>query len=200
MTQRTMSSRIIAAVVVIAALSAATVWFAKRGPAADFAGGPPHIGGPFTLVNADGKTVTDRDFRGKFMLVYFGYTHCPDACPTTLSDMGAAIDKLPAADRAKIVPVFITIDPERDTPDLMGDYAHAFGPEFVGLTGSKTAIAAAEKEYHVYAVRHPMAHGDYAMDHSSIIYLIGPDGKFLGVIEDAAKPGDIAQRLIAFGV
>ncbi len=195
-----MSSRIIAAVVVIAALSAATVWFATRGPAANLAGGPPHIGGPFTLVNADGKTVTDRDFRGKFMLVYFGYTHCPDACPTTLSDMGAAIDKLPAADRAKIVPVFITIDPERDTPDLMGDYAHAFGPEFVGLTGSKTAIAAAEKEYHVYAVRHPMAHGDYAMDHSSIIYLIGPDGKFLGVIEDAAKPGDIAQRLIAFGV
>jgi cytochrome oxidase Cu insertion factor (SCO1/SenC/PrrC family) len=200
MTQEAMPSRIIAAVVVVAALAAATAWFATRDPASSEAGGVTHIGGPFTLVDSTGKTITDQDFRGKFMLVYFGYTHCPDACPTTLSDMGAALDKLPTADRAKIVPLFITIDPERDTPGLIGDYAHAFGPEFVGLTGSKNAITAAEQEYHVYAVRHPLEHGDYAMDHSSIIYVMGPDGKFLGLIEDAAKPGDMAQRLVAFGV
>jgi len=200
MTQQAMQSRIIAAVVVVAVLAAATAWFATRGPAAPLIGGVAKIGGPFSLLDGAGKTVTDKDFRGKFMLVYFGYTHCPDVCPTTLSDMGAALDKLPAADRAKIVPLFITIDPERDTTGLIGDYAHAFGPEFVGLTGSKNAIAAAEKEYHVYALRHPLEHGDYAMDHSSIIYVMGPDDKFLGLIEDATKPDDMAQQLVAFGV
>jgi protein SCO1 len=200
MSQLAIPSRIIAAVVVVTALAAGTAWFATRGPASPVIGGGPNIGGPFSLVDGAGKNVTDRDFRGKFMLVYFGYTHCPDACPTTLSDMGAALDKLPADDKAKIVPLFITVDPERDTPDIMGDYAHAFGPEFVGLTGSKEAIAAAEQKYHVYAAKHPLEHGDYAMDHSSIVYVMGPDGKFLGVIEDAAKPGDMAQRLVAFGV
>jgi cytochrome oxidase Cu insertion factor (SCO1/SenC/PrrC family) len=195
-----MASRIIAAVVVVAGLAAAGAWVARRGPAASVVSGAPVIGGPFSLTDSSGKTVTDRNFRGKFMLVYVGYTHCPDACPTTLSDMGAALDKLPAPDRAKVVPLFITVDPDRDTPDMMGDYAHAFGPEFVGLTGSKDAIAAAEREYHVYAARHPLEHGDYAMDHSSIIYLMGPDGKFLGLIEDATKPGEMARQLVAFGV
>jgi protein SCO1/2 len=200
MTQQTMNSRIIAAIVVVAGLAAAGAWVATRGPAASGVSGTPEIGGPFSLLDGAGKTVTDQNFRGKFMLVYFGYTHCPDACPTTLSDMGAALDKLPAADRAKVVPLFITVDPERDTPGMMGDYAHAFGPEFVGLTGSKSAITAAEKEYHVYAARHPLEHGDYAMDHSSVIYLMGPGGKFRGLIEDTTKPGDMAQQLVAFGV
>ncbi len=158
------------------------------------------IGGPFALTNGAGKPVTDRDFRGRFMLVYFGYTHCPDACPTTLSDIGAALDKLPKEARARVVPVFITVDPARDTPGIIGDYAQAFGPEFVGLTGSDAAVAAAEKEYHVYAAKHPLAHGDYGMDHSSILYVMGPDGGFLGVISDGAKPGEIAERLLSFGV
>jgi protein SCO1/2 len=157
------------------------------------------IGGPFKLLNGDGKPVTDRDYRGRYMLVYFGYTHCPDACPTTLNDMAIALDKMPAADRARVVPIFITVDPARDVPSVIGDYVHAFGPEFVGLTGSPDAIAAAEQEFHVYAVKHPLEHGDYAMDHSSIMYVMGPDGVFLGVISDGAKPADIAQRLEAFG-
>jgi protein SCO1/2 len=158
------------------------------------------IGGPFKLVDGAGKTVTDRDFRGKYMLVYFGYTHCPDVCPTTLSDMAGALDKLPAAEKGHVVPLFITVDPVRDIPSVIGDYVHAFGPEFVGLTGSPEAVAAAEQEYHVYAAKHPLAHGDYAMDHSSVLYVMGPDGKFLGVIADGTKPGDIAARLEAFGV
>jgi protein SCO1 len=162
--------------------------------------GEVSIGGPFALVDGHGKPVTDRDFRGRFMLIYFGYTHCPDACPTTLSDIASAIDKLPVNARSRVVPLFITVDPERDIPAMIGDYAAAFGPEFVGLTGSPGAIAAAENEYHVYAQKHPLAHGDYAMDHSSIMYVMGPDGGFLGVIADGTKPGDIAQRLIAFGV
>jgi protein SCO1/2 len=163
------------------------------------AGGGVQIGGPFALVNGAGKTVTDRDFRGRFMLVYFGYTHCPDVCPTTLSDMASAMDKLPKASRARVAPVFITVDPARDTPALIGDYAQAFGSEIVGLTGSDAAVAAAEAAYHVYAAKHPLAHGDYGMDHSSIMYVMGPDGGFLGVINDGAKPAEIAQRLLDFG-
>jgi protein SCO1/2 len=158
------------------------------------------IGGPFSLQNSDGKTVHDRDFRGRYMLVYFGYTHCPDVCPTTLSDMASAMDKLPASERSRVVPIFITVDPARDTPQIIGDYVRAFGAEFIGLTGSPDAIASAEQEYHVYAAKHPLEHGDYAMDHSSVLYVMGPDGVFLGVITDGAKPAEIAQRLVAFGV
>jgi protein SCO1/2 len=158
------------------------------------------IGGPFHLIDGHGNTVSDTDFRGRFMLVYFGYTHCPDACPTTLSDLSAALDKLPAADRARLVPLFITVDPERDTPTMIGEYAQAFGTGFVGLTGSAAAISSAEAAYHVYAKRHPLKHGDYAMDHSSIIYVMGPDGAYLGVIPDNAKPVFMAQMLMALGV
>ncbi len=157
------------------------------------------IGGPFHLQDGTGKPVGDRDFRGRFMVIYFGYTHCPDACPTTLNDIAAALDKLPAADRAKVAPIFITVDPTRDTPKIIGAYAHAFGTQMIGLTGSPEAIAAAEQEFHVYAARHELAHGDYAMDHSSILYVMGPDGVFLGVIGDGTKPAEIAQRLLAFG-
>ena len=157
------------------------------------------IGGPFSLVDGHGKPVTDRDFHGRFMLVYFGYTHCPDACPTALSDIAASLDKLPAADRKRVVPIFITVDPARDTPAMIGDYVAAFGPEFVALTGGQQAVSAAEQEYHVYAQKHPLEHGDYAMDHSSVMYVMGPDGAFLGVIGDGTKPADIAQRLKDFG-
>jgi len=159
----------------------------------------PTIGGPFSLTGADGRTVTDRDFRGKWVLVYFGYTHCPDACPTTLSDIGAALDKLPAPDRKKLAVLFITVDPVRDTPKIVGDYAHAFGPEFVGLTGTQDELAPVEQSFRVYARRHDLKGGDYAMDHSSIIYAIGPDGKFSGIIDDSLKPADLAQRLHQLG-
>lgn len=158
------------------------------------------IGGPFRLIDSHGQVLTDRDFRGRFMLVYFGYTHCPDACPTTLSDEAAALDTLPRADRAKTAPIFITVDPARDTPAIMGEYAHAFAPDFIGLTGSEQAITAAERAYHVYAARHPLKGGDYAMDHSSIIYVMGPDGVFRGVIEDNDKPAEMARALRGFGV
>jgi protein SCO1/2 len=157
------------------------------------------IGGPFALLDGSGKIVTDRDFRGRYMLVYFGYTHCPDVCPTTLTDIAAALDKLPPTDRARVAPLFITVDPARDTPAVMGDYAHAFGPSFVGLTGSAAAIASVEHEYRVYAARHELAHGDYGMDHSSVLYVMGPDGNFMGVIDDGSKPAEMAQRLLAFG-
>jgi protein SCO1 len=186
----------LAGCILLAGLAAAAILLR---PGAGTQTGDVRIGGPFTLVDGSGKTVTDKDFRGRFMLVYFGYTHCPDVCPTTLSDMGSALDRMPKAARARVAPLFITVDPARDVPAVMGDYAHAFGPDFVGLTGSDAQVAAVEQEYHVYAAKHPLAHGDYGMDHSSIMYVMGPDGGFLGVISDGAKPGEIAERLLAFG-
>ena len=157
------------------------------------------IGGPFALTDASGQTVTDASFRGKWMLVYFGYTHCPDACPTALSDIAAALDKLgPGA--KDVVPVFITVDPERDTGQVMKDYATAFGPEFVGLTGSQAAISNAEKEYRVYAAKHPIgAAGDYEMDHSSIIYVMDPKGRFVANFTQETDPAKMAETLKQLG-
>jgi len=152
--------------------------------------GGPSIGGPFTLENSSGKTVTDRDFRGKYMLVYFGYTYCPDVCPTTLNAVAAALDKL--GPKAKdLRPVFITVDPQRDTPDVMKQYTAAFSPALVGLTGTPDEIASVAKEYRVYYAKHVTGPGpnDYSMDHSSIIYLMGPDGSFIAPIR-ADESGD----------
>jgi protein SCO1/2 len=159
----------------------------------------PAIGGPFTLVDGAGHSVSDHDYRGRWRLMYFGYTHCPDACPTTLSDIGAALDKLPEAARRKLVVLFVTVDPARDTPQVIGAYAKAFGPEFVGLTGSQAAITAVEQSFRVYAARHELKGGDYAMDHSSIIYVMDPDGHFVTVLDDTLKPADLAQHLEQLG-
>jgi protein SCO1/2 len=157
------------------------------------------IGGPFALTDGTGRAVTDRDFRGSWLLIYFGYTHCPDACPTTLSDIAAGLDKMKGPDRARVRVLFITVDPSRDTPAVIGAYARAFGPEFVGLTGTPDQIATAEAEYHVYARRAELKGGDYAMDHSSIIYVMRPDGGFSGLLEDGLAPAEIASKLAGLG-
>jgi protein SCO1/2 len=153
------------------------------------------IGGPFTLVDGTGRNVSDTDFHGRWMLIYFGYTHCPDACPTTLSAIGGALDKLSAAKRKNFAVLFITVDPVRDTPAVVGQYAKAFGSEFTGLTGSKKTLSEVEREYRVYAQRHELKGGDYAMDHSSIIYVMAPDGHFAGLLDDSLSPADMAIRL-----
>lgn len=138
------------------------------------------IGGPFTLVDQHGKTVTDQDFRGRFMLVFFGFTHCPDICPAELQVMSASLDAL-GPDGAEVVPIFVTLDPERDTPAIMGDYVENFGSRFVGLTGSPDAIAAAAKAYRIAYSKfqeHP-AKSDYSIDHSALVYLMGKDGEYV---------------------
>lgn len=154
------------------------------------------VGGPFSLIDGDGHPVTDQTWRGKYMLVYFGYTYCPDVCPTTLSAVADALDKLgPKADR--IQPLFITVDPKRDTPSVVKQYAAAFGPRFIGLTGSPEQIAAAAKAYRVYYAEHRTGPGpdDYSMDHSSVLYLMGPDGRFIQPVRaDQAGP-EIAAAL-----
>jgi protein SCO1/2 len=154
------------------------------------------VGGPFALLDGDGKPVTDKDFRGKYMLVYFGYTFCPDVCPTTLNAVGDALDKLgPKAE--KIRPLFITVDPKRDTPALVKQFAAAFGPRIVGLTGSAEQIAAVAKAYRVYYAEHRTGPGpdDYTMDHSSILYLMGPDGRFIAPIRADLPPDAMAASL-----
>jgi protein SCO1/2 len=158
--------------------------------------GGPSIGGPFTLENSSGKTVTDRDFRGKYMLVYFGYTYCPDVCPTTLTAVAAALDKL--GPKAKgLAPIFITVDPQRDTPEVMKQYTAAFSPALIGLTGTPGQIAGVAKEYRVYYAKHVTGPGpnDYSMDHSSIIYLMGPDGRFVAPIPADESGSDMAAAI-----
>ena len=138
------------------------------------------VGGPFSLTSTDGKTVTDRDFSGRYMLVFFGFTHCPDICPAELQVIAQALDRL--GDKAKkVVPIFITVDPERDTPQAMAEYVKSFGPNFVGLTGSPEAIATVAKAYRVaYSkIETKDSPGDYTVDHSALVYLMGPDGKYV---------------------
>ena len=150
-----------------------------QGPAVQTSG-KALIGGPFTLVDQTGKTVTDQDFRGRYMLVFFGFTHCPDICPAELQVMSASLDALgPKAD--SVVPIFITLDPERDTQAAMAAYVKNFGPRFVGLTGSSEQIAAAAKAYRVaYSkFQQDKTSSDYSIDHSALVYLMGKDGEYI---------------------
>jgi cytochrome oxidase Cu insertion factor (SCO1/SenC/PrrC family) len=156
--------------------------------------GRPDVGGPFRLTDQNGKSVSDADFRGRYMLVYFGYSFCPDVCPTTLAVMAQALEKL-GSKASRVVPVFITIDPERDTPKVLADYMKAFGPSFVGLTGNDAAIKDVEKKYRVYAVKKPLEKGNYGVDHSSVLYLMGPDGKLVNFYDEAISPDDLAKEL-----
>lgn len=152
------------------------------------------VGGPFALIDQNGRAVTDKDFKGRWLIVYFGYTHCPDACPTALNTIGATLDQL-GSKRGRVTPIFITIDPARDTAATMKSYVASFGPEFVGLTGSDAAIAAVEQAYHVYAAKHSTADGGYDMDHSSVLYVMGPDGQFVTNFADETDPATLAARL-----
>lgn len=154
------------------------------------------IGGPFSLVGADGKPVTDRDFRGRYMLIFFGFTHCPDICPAELQVIAQALEQL--GDKAKkVVPIFITLDPERDTPEAMANYVKSFGPNFVGLTGSPEAIAAAAKAYRVaYSkVENKASADDYSVDHSALAYLMDPEGRYVTHFSYGLSADQMAEKL-----
>jgi len=152
------------------------------------------IGGPFKLVDQNGRMVTNTDLEGKWLLVYFGYTHCPDACPTALNNIALALDDL-GIEKKEVRPVFITIDPERDTSQALKDYVAAFGAPILALTGNDAAIAQAANEYRVYYAKHPEAGGDYSMDHTSIIYVMDPKGRFTASFTGEDPPAEIAARL-----
>jgi len=139
---------------------------------------PIPIGGPFRLIDQDGRPFTDQDLRGKSFLVFFGFTHCPDVCPTTLFEISEVMRKL-GSDADRTAALFITVDPERDTPASMKEYLESFDPHIRGLSGDETTVTAVAKAYRVYYKKVPLEGGDYTMDHTAIVYLMDKDGRFV---------------------
>jgi cytochrome oxidase Cu insertion factor (SCO1/SenC/PrrC family) len=191
-TRRGLFAFIALLVLLLAGFAYETGWFG--GGATDNAAALP-IGGPFSLVDQNGVTRRDADFRGKLMLVYFGYTYCPDICPATLLAMSQAIDKL-GLEGDQVQPIFITVDPERDTQAQMKLYAANFHPRLLALTGSAEQVDAAEKDYRVYAKKVTEASkADYLMDHSSFIYLMDRNGKLAALISPGVEPDAMAAAI-----
>ncbi len=159
-----------------------------------------HFGGPFTLQSHDGQEVSSTDFRGRFMLIYFGYTHCPDICPTGLAQLGQALEQIGPAAKT-IQPLFITVDPARDTAVHLAEYRKSFHPRLIMLTGSEQQIAAVAKAYRVHRRKYLWNKDakadtqDYGVDHGSLIYLMGPDGKFRTFIPHGTPSEKIAATL-----
>jgi protein SCO1/2 len=151
------------------------------------------VGGPFALENGDGKTVSDQTLKGRPFLVYFGYTHCPDVCPTELAKISDILTKM----GERTIPVlFITVDPERDTPKIMQDYVSSFNPAIVGLSGSTQAVEATEKDFRVFARKgEKQSDGEYSMDHSSIVYLMDKNGAFVEAFDVERSPDEAAKDL-----
>jgi protein SCO1/2 len=177
-----------AAISILAVLAMALypVWRGRPGAPASL------VGGPFALQGPDGRVVTDADMKGQPFLVYFGYTNCPDVCPTTLAQMSDVLAKLPGK---PIRGLFITIDPERDTAASLKDYLASFDPRIIGLSGDVEAIGKVEKAYRVYARKGPPENGGYGMDHSSIVYLMDAQGKFVEAFNLERKPEESAKEL-----
>lgn len=149
------------------------------------------VGGPFALIDHTGKLRTDEDFRGKLLLIYFGYSYCPDVCPTDLQQIGLAVDGLGARAEA-VQPIFITLDPDRDTAAHLADYVPLFHPRLIGLTGSAEQIRRVALAYKVYYAKYPPDSSDYVIDHSSFVYLVDKAGKYIGFL----PTGTAAARLI----
>lgn len=180
-----------ACVVAATLLAAATVLMTGHSPV-----GTAAIGGPFALADQDGRTVTQETVAGHPFIVFFGYTHCPDVCPTTLSDLTAMLKEL--GPQTELPAYFVTVDPERDTPAVLKDYLASFDPRIRGLTGSPAAIQAAEKAYRVYARKVPAdAASDYAMDHTAVVYLMDDHGRFLTALNLDQPPAAAAAAVKA---
>lgn len=192
----------LAVVISVAGIAAGAILLMRPPPPATVAesgvvriAGGAAIGGPFHLVDHTGRAVSEADFAGRFMLIYFGFANCPDICPTELQSMGNAMDLL-GGEAAKVVPIFITVDPERDTPQVLKDYVSSFHPRMVGLTGTPEQIAQVAKAYRVYYQKAAGATpGDYQMDHTLIIYLMDGEGRYLTHFGPDAKPEQIADEI-----
>ncbi|WP_341894972.1 SCO family protein [Ferrovibrio terrae] len=170
----------------------------QRGEGESAGSGVVSIGGPFSLTDQDGRTVSDKDFAGKLMLVYFGFTNCPDICPTGLQTIALAMDELGAAG-ATVQPILITVDPERDTPPVLKEYVQAFHERLIGLTGTPEQIAAVAKAYRVYYQKVVLKDSSlgYSVDHSGFIYLMDGKGQYLTHFRHDATPDQMAQRIRA---
>jgi cytochrome oxidase Cu insertion factor (SCO1/SenC/PrrC family) len=153
------------------------------------------VGGPFELTDQTGHRRTDADFRGKLVVLYFGYTYCPDVCPTELQSISLALDRLGAAAEA-VQPLFITVDPERDTPARLADFVPSFHPRLIGLTGSLAEIRKTAIAYRTFFAKNNAAtRGDYSVDHTGFIYLVGKDGRYLGFLPPGLAPDAIADAI-----
>lgn len=164
----------------------------QTGPGNESAQDVP-IGGPFTLTDTKGVSRNDTDFHGQYLLLFFGYTFCPDVCPVTLQILSEAVEKLGEKGR-KVTPVFISLDPERDSVDVMGRYLANFHPRFVGLTGTAEQIAGAAKAYRVYHAK-TGEDADYLVDHSAIVFFMGPDGKYLAHFRHSDSAEKMAEGM-----
>jgi protein SCO1/2 len=189
---------IAAATVLALVVIGAAAWLVLTPATRSMAGGEALVGGPFTLVDQHGAEVTEQDFAGRYMLIYFGYTYCPDFCPMSLSNMAQALDLLPPAQAEQVAPILITVDPERDTVEQLAEYAPLFHPRLVALTGSVEQVKQAAKAYRVYFSKADNGDPDaYLMDHSTFIYLMGPDGRYVRHFSHSAAPEEIAAGIEA---
>jgi protein SCO1/2 len=187
-------SAVVAAALMVAACSPRSGDEAARPPLAGAT-----IGGPFTLIDQHGRQISDRSFAGKYRIMYFGYTYCPDVCPTDMQHLGAALRLLDRQDPAlakRVVPIFRTVDPTRDTPAVLGAFVSAFSPRMVGLTGSADAIARVASEYRIfYEKQPPTPDGGYIVEHSNIAYLMSPDNHPLAQVPVAGAPEAIVATI-----
>ena len=174
----------------LAALGAAAILTFRPGTGSSVA--TSSVGGPFALVSHEGKMVTDRDLRGAPYLVFFGFTHCPDVCPTKLLEISEILKATGERGR-DLRALFITVDPERDTPEVMRSYLGSFDPRIVGLTGSREAVDAAVRAFRAYAKRVPLKEGDYTMEHTSLVYLLDGQGRFVNAFNTSLAPAAAAE-------
>ena len=191
-------NRLCLAILAAALLCAAPAWAEKPSPVAD---DQPEIGivSRYLLMDTRGQAISDQDFRGSFQLIAFGYTFCPDICPTTLAEMSLIMEKL-GSRAEQLQPLFVTVDPERDTPEVLSRYTAYFHPRIIGLTGSPELVRRVADHFKVRYEKHwePGAEKDkYSVDHSAGMYLLGPDGSFLGKFAYATPPQEVADRIRA---
>jgi len=178
-----------------AALLLPAAAFLPTSSAAQIAAPPKGASVHFALTSTDGTAVTEQSYRGKWLAIYFGYTFCPDICPTTMMDLAQAFQALgPRAAEAQVA--FVSVDPQRDKPDVLAEYLTAFDPHFVGLTGTPAQISAAAKSFNVFYERHDTDEGNYTYDHSSYVYLVSPDGRLAEALTSDRGSKQIAAALL----
>jgi protein SCO1/2 len=175
------------------ALALAAAAFITFSPPRQGASGTASVGGPFSLTTVDGKTLTDKELRGAPFLVFFGFTHCPDICPTKLFEISEAL-RAAGSKGEKLRALFISVDPERDTPEVLKSYLGSFDPRIVGLTGDRAAIDATIKAYRAYSKKVPLKDGDYTMDHTALVYLMDKNGGFVGAFNIERPPAEAAAE------
>ena len=189
-----MNRRLVLPLVVflVGALALAAAAILTFSPSRQGQSGTASVGGPFSLTAQDGKTLTDKDLKGAPFLVFFGFTHCPDICPTKLFEISEVL-RAAGAKGEKLRALFVTVDPERDTPEVMKSYLGSFDPRIVGLSGDRPAIDAVIKAYRAYARKVPLK-DDYTMDHTALVYLMAKDGSFIGAFNIEQPPAQAAQE------